>query len=281
MTAPLRMSAEMLDEQAEIGTLDGASLAYRLSDNKCGQSELDSSVIWRPVVGKPVGVQCETVELTTARVQIDENDNAGVRPVMTAPLMRMSGEMPDEQAETETLDGASLAYRHSDNKCGQSELDSSVIWRPVVGKPVGVQCETVELTTARVQIDKNDDAGARPSLEAHRQCLVDDYEAGCDEDASPKSTCGPLETMLTDVAASNESPTATIELGQEASDGEDSESDAPYTPELDIVFDALVELAGEDWRDWVLMRQIQAQTSLRLWRPEELLEGWECVGVQG
>ena len=38
---------------------------------------------------------------------------------------------------------------------------------------------------------------------------------------------------------------ATVEPGQEASDGEDSESDAPYTPELDIVFDALVELAGD------------------------------------
>ena len=124
-----------------------------------------------------------------------------------APL-RMSTEMPNEQAETGTLDGASLAYRLSDNKCGLSELDSSVISRPVVGKLVGVQCETVELTTSRVQIDENDDAGARPSLEAPRQCPVDENEAGCDEDASPKSTCRPLETMHTDVAASSESPTA-------------------------------------------------------------------------
>ena len=79
-------------------------------------------------------------------------------------------------------------------------------------------------------------------------------EAECDEHASPKSTYGPLETMHTDVAASNGSSMATVEVGQETSDGEDSESDAPYTPEWDIVFDALVELAGRYWRDWVLVR---------------------------
>ena len=114
---------------------------------------------------------------------------------------------------------------------------------------MGVQCETVELTTARVQIDENDDAGVRASLEAQRQCpvvghetgcdedetalthhvdssfeaqcqcLVDENEAGCDEDASPMSTYGPLKTMHTDVAVSNESSTAIVELGQEASDG--------------------------------------------------------------
>ena len=64
------------------------------------------------------------------------------------------------------------------------------------------------------------------------------FEAECDEDASPK-TYGPLETMHTDEAASRESSETTVEPGQEASDGEDSESDAPFTPELDIVFDAL------------------------------------------
>ena len=64
-------------------------------------------------------------------------------------------------------------------------------------------------------------------------------------------------------------------------DGEDSESDAPYTPELDTVFDALVELAGEYGRDWGPVRQIQARTSLRLERLEELLEEWECMGVIG
>ena len=86
-------------------------------------------------------------------------------------------------------------------------------------------------------------------------------EAGCDEDASPQSTYGPLETMHIDVAAVNGSSMATFELGQETSDGEDFESDAPYTPELDTVFDAL------------------AQTSLQLERLEELLEEWECMGV--
>ena len=65
------------------------------------------------------------------------------------------------------------------------------------------------------------------------------------------------------VAASNGSSTATVELGQEASDGEDR----------------LVDLAGENERDWVLVHQIQAQTSLRLERLEELLEEWECMGV--
>ena len=104
-------------------------------------------------------------------------------------------------------------------------------------------------------------------------------EAGCDEDASPKSTYGPLETMHTDVAASNGSLMATVELGQETSDGEDGESDAPYTPELDNVFDALVGLAGGYGRDWVPVRQIQEQISLQLERLEELLEEWECVGV--
>ena len=75
----------------------------------------DSSEIMRLVVDNPVGVQRETVEMMTARVQTDENEEAGVRPVMSA-LLRMSTEMPDEQAETGFLDGASLAHlRLSDN----------------------------------------------------------------------------------------------------------------------------------------------------------------------
>ena len=48
---------------------------------------------------------------------------------------------------------------------------------------------------------------------------------------------------------------------------------------LDTVFDAICELAGEDGRDWVPVRQIQVRTSLRLERLEELLEEWECMGV--
>ena len=48
---------------------------------------------------------------------------------------------------------------------------------------------------------------------------------------------------------------------------------------LDTVFDAMCELAGDDGRDWVPVRQIQAQTSLLLKRLEELLEEWECMGV--
>ena len=41
---------------------------------------------------------------------------------------------------------------------------------------------------------------------------------------------------------------------------------------LDIVFDAICELAGEEGCDWVPVRQIQAQTSLRLVLLSELLE---------
>ena len=125
----------------------------------------DSSEIMRLVVDNPVGVQRETVEMMTARVQTDENDDAGVRPVMTA-LLRTSTEMPDEQAETGFLDGASLAHRLSDNECGQGELDSPEIRRSMVDRSVGVQCETVELKTVGAQTDGNEDACARPGMMA-------------------------------------------------------------------------------------------------------------------
>ena len=49
--------------------------------------------------------------------------------------------------------------------------------------------------------------------------------------------------------------------------------------ELDVVLDALSELSGEDGGDWVRVRRVQALTSLRLWRLEELLEDWESMGV--
>ena len=62
--------------------------------------------------------------------------------------------------------------------------------------------------------------------------------------------------MRTDVAACNGSSVATVELGQETSDGD-----------------------GRYGRAWVLVRQIQAQTPLQLERLEELLEEWECMGV--
>ena len=55
----------------------------------------DSSEIMRLVFDNPVGVQYETAELTMARVQTDENDDAGVKSVMTA-LLWTSTEMPDE-----------------------------------------------------------------------------------------------------------------------------------------------------------------------------------------
>ena len=89
----------------------------------------------RLVEDNPVGVQRETVEMMTARVQTDENDDAGVRLVMTA-LLRTSTEMPDEQEETGFLDGASLAHRLSDNECGQGELDSPETRRSMVDRSV-------------------------------------------------------------------------------------------------------------------------------------------------
>ena len=125
----------------------------------------DSSEIMRLVVDNPVGVQRETVETMTARVQTDENDDAGVRPVMTA-LLRTSTEMPDEQAETGFLDGASIAHRLSDHECGQGELESPEIRRSMVDRAVGVQCETVELKTAGAQTVENEDACARPRMMA-------------------------------------------------------------------------------------------------------------------
>ena len=51
------------------------------------------------------------------------------------------------------------------------------------------------------------------------------------------------------------------------------------TLELDLVFDALSELSGEDGCDWVRVRRVQALTSLRLRRLEELFEDWDSMGV--
>ena len=82
------------------------------------------------------------------------------------PSVRTSTEMPDEQAETGFLDGASLAHRFSDNEWGQGELDSPEIRRSMVDRSVGVQCETVELKTVGAQTDENEDACARPGMMA-------------------------------------------------------------------------------------------------------------------
>ena len=122
----------------------------------------DSSEIMRLVVDNPVGVQRETFEMMTARVQTDENDDAGVRPVMTA-LLRTSTEMPDEQAETGFLNGASLAHRLSDNECGQGELDSLEIRRSMVDRSVGVHCETVELKTLNLGRRRRTERTASPT----------------------------------------------------------------------------------------------------------------------
>ena len=95
-----------MSTQANVG--DGMQSSSVLRGLKW--SLTDSSEIMRLVVDNPVGVQRKTVEMMTARVQTDENDDAGVRPVMTA-LLRTSTEMPDKQTETGFLDGASLAHR--------------------------------------------------------------------------------------------------------------------------------------------------------------------------
>ena len=287
MKALLRTSTEMLDEQAETGFLDGASFAHRLSDNECGQGELDSPEIRRSMVDRLVGVQCETVELKTVGAQTDENEDACARPVMMAPL-KLSTEIPDEAAwgtltpttgatasERRGFDGAGTDPPESGSSGSEREIragatvlahhaDSSLEAQcqcPAVGLETGYD-EDVTVITHQVG----------SSFEA-------EHEARCDGDVPPKGTDGPLETTHTNEAASSESLEANVEPGQEASDREDSESDAPYTPELDTVFDALVELAGGDGRDWVPVRQIQAQTSLQLERLEELLEEWECMGV--
>ena len=278
MKALLRTSTEMPDEQAETGFLDGVSLAHRLSDNECGQGELDSPEIRRSMVDRSVGVQCETVELKTVGAQTDENEDACARPVMMAPL-KLSTEIPDEAArgtlaltsataaERRVFDGAGTDPPESGSSGSEREIradprvlahhaDSSLEAQcqcPAVGHVTGYD-EDVTVNTHQVG----------SSFEA-------EHEARCDGDVHPEGTDGPLETTHTDEAASSESSEANVEPGQEASDREDSESDAPYTPELDIVFDALVELAG-DGRCWVPVRQIQAQTSLQLWRLEELLE---------
>ena len=305
----------------------------------------DSSEIVRLVVDNPVGVQRETVEMMTARVQTDENDDAGVRPVMTA-LLRTSTEMPDEQAETGFLDGASLAHRLSDNECGHCELDSPEIRRSMVDRSVGVQCETVELKTVGAQTDENEDACARPvmvaplrlsteipdeaawgtltpttgataaerrvfdgagtdppesgssgsereiqacptvlthhadrSLEAQCQCPAVGHETGYDEDVKlgamgtypQRVLMGLWKLRATTRPLQVKARRLPLNLGRMRR----TERTASPT---DIVFDALVELAG-DGRCWVPVRQIQAQTSLRLWRLEELLEEWECMGV--
>ena len=53
--------------------------------------------------------------------------------------------------------------------------------------------------------------------------------------------------------------------------------DSPDTESI-LELDALSELAG-DGCDWVPVRRVQADTSLRLGRLEELFEEWESMGV--
>ena len=230
----------------------------------------DSSEIMRLVVDNPEGVQRETVEMMTARVQTDENDDACARPVMMAPL-RLTTEIPDEAAwgTLTPTTGATAAERRVFDGAGTDPPES--------GSPGSERETRVGPTVLTHHVDSSLEAQCQCPVVGHETGYDEDvtvithqvgrsfeaeHEARCDGDVPPKGTDGPLETTHTDEAASSESSEATVEPGQKAS--------APYTPELDIIFDALVELAG-DGRCWVPVRQIQAQTSVQLWRLEELL----------
>ena len=109
-----------------------------------------------------------------------------------------------------------------------------------------------------------------------------EHEAWCDgdEDAPPKGTDGPLETTHTDEwPLQMKARRLPLNLGRRRR----TERTASLTRHTRQSWTSSLmpwpELAGEDGRCWVLVRQIQAQTSLRLWRLEELLEEWECMGV--
>ena len=92
------------------------------------------------------------------------------------------------------------------------------------------------------------------------------------EYASPAGTCAaPASADVTERWGDADMSESMSEMSEDAAVNGDGL--------LDTVFDATCELAGEDGGDWVPVRQIQAQTSLRLERLEELFEEWECMGV--
>ena len=233
-----------------------------------------------------MGVPRKTVELMTARDQTEENDDARVRPVLTSPR-RPSTVMLDEQAAQGTLTLTTVATGAERRELDEARtvphagvvmtppprpstemLDEQAAQGTLTPTTVAAVAERRAFEEARTNPPEGCSSGreeetrASPtvstprgdsSFEAKCQCPVEEHGEGSDDDA-------------------------TLELGQEASDG-DSECDEPYSLDLDIVFDAIGELAGEDGRDRVPVRQVQAQTSLSLGRLEDLLEEWECMGV--
>ena len=273
-----------------------------------------SAEVMSSVTDRSVGVQCDTAELKTAGAQTDESDDAWDSSAEN--VSSVTGRSVGVQCDTAELRTAGAQIDESyDAGDSSAERMSSV-----TDGSVGLQCDTAELKKAGAQTDENDDdtmaplslsvgdqaaggalapttdtTGAErrisdecPAVELESGDEVTaithqadsaaqaEQEAGCDGDydAPPKGTAGLPETMHIDVAASDEGSEA------ETSDG-DSESDEPYSPDLDTVFDAIGELAGKDGRDWVPMRQLQARTSLSLERLEELLEEWVFMGVIG
>ena len=90
------------------------------------------------------------------------------------------------------------------------------------------------------------------------------------EYVAPAGTCAaPAPAYVTETWGDADMSESMSEMSEDAAVNDDGL--------LDTVFDAICELAVEDGRDWVFVRQIQVRTSLRLERLEELLEEWECM----
>ena len=238
----------------------------------------DSFVITCSVADRSVSVQCDTAERKTARAQTDENEDD------TMALRRLSIGIPGDQAA-----GGAITPT-TDTKVAERRVSDEAGTDPPESDASGSEKEIRMGPTALIHhVDSSPEAQSHCSAVGHEtgydeevtaitdqvgSAVESEQEAGCggNEDAPPMGIDGLPETTHTDVAASDEGSEA------ETSDG-DSECDEPYWPDLDIVFDVIGELAGADGRDWVPVRQIQAQTSLSLGRLEDLLDEWEFMGV--
>ena len=113
---------------------------------------------------------------------------------------------------------------------------------------------------------------ADSSLEAQCQCPAVGHETGYDEDVKLGAMGTYSQRVLMGLWLLR-TPTRPLQVKARRLPlnlGRMRRTERTASP-TDIVFDALVELA-RDGRCWVPVRQIQAQTSLRL---EELLEEWE------
>ena len=261
------------------------------------------------VAYRSVGVQCETAELKTAGAQTDENDDAGVKFGWTSPW-RPSTEMPDEQAAQGTLGLTTVALgaerreldeARTDPHAGASPwklstemLDEQAARGILALTTVATGAERREFAEARTNPSEGGSSGSEQetqagptmlthhvdsSLEAQRQRPAVEHEHGGDDDATVPTLQVESSFQVQCQCPVDDAP---LELGQEELD-EDSECDESYSMELDIVFDTIGELAGEDGSDWVPVRQlqqvIQERTTMSLERLEDLLENWESMGV--